>query len=114
MRGDLRAARLHRDGVLRPASVGRGRASATVRSRSAEVDAKWRDLNSAEQLRVQEALYSGRREALDAIVAEALFTKAARSRGLSLEQYLTREIPQRIRPLTDADIQSFYAENRER
>lgn len=80
----------------------------------AEVDARWRELNQAEQLRAQQAMYDGRRKALDAIIADQLLEKAARSHGLSLQQYLAQEMPRRTRAVTEADVESFYAENRER
>lgn len=80
----------------------------------ADVDAKWRELDSSAQLRAQQAMYDGRRKALDAIIADRLLTRAARAQGISLPDYLAQEIPRRTRAVAEADIESFYSENRGR
>ncbi len=80
----------------------------------ADVDTKWRELDPSAQLRAQQAMYDGRRKALDTIIADLLLTKAARAQGLSLPDYLAQEVPRRTRVVAEADIESFYAENRGR
>ncbi len=80
----------------------------------AEVDARWLEMDPSEQLKAQKTVYVGRRAALDAIVADILFDRAARSRGVTVAHYLNQEIAKRVQPVKPADIESFYSANQER
>jgi protein-disulfide isomerase len=77
-----------------------------------EVDAKWRELNAAEQLKAQNNLYTGRRAALDIIIGDMVLTRAAAAKGVTLEQYLREEIPRRAKAVTPADVEAFYSANK--
>jgi protein-disulfide isomerase len=78
-----------------------------------EVDAKWRAMNPEEELHAQEAMYQGRRAALDAIIGDDIIGRAARKRGVSVEQLLSQEIRKRAKAVTPTDIESFYNANKE-
>ncbi len=80
----------------------------------AEVDAKWQEFDAAERARVTQLVYQNRRNMLDLIIGDVLIEEAARGAGLSVEAYTERELTRRARAVSDADIQSFYDENKER
>jgi protein-disulfide isomerase len=78
----------------------------------AEVDARWRAVNPAEHFEAVQALYDGRRAALDGIVADALLEAEAEARGMTAEALLAQEIAGRVREVTDAQVVAFYNQNR--
>jgi len=79
-----------------------------------ELDAKWEEFDPGEQARAMQLLYQSRRNVLDQLVGDILIENAAKAAGLSTEQFLAQENGKRIKPPTDAEIQQFYAENKER
>ena len=76
-----------------------------------EVEDRWRAEDAAAHLDAVYKVYEGRRNALDALIAEHLFTEAAKSSGLSPEAYAEAEIERRVQPVTDADVAGFYTTN---
>lgn len=80
----------------------------------AEVDAKWQEFDAAERARVTQLLYQNRRNMLDLIVGDVLIENAAKKAGLSVEAYTERELGKRVRAVSEADIQAFFDENKER
>jgi protein-disulfide isomerase len=76
-----------------------------------ELDERWRAADAADQAETIQKLYDGRRAALEAIVADALVAEAAKARGLSSEAYVQAEISKRVKPVSDADVASFYSSN---
>ena len=76
-----------------------------------ELDDKWRDTDPTEQSETIQKLYDGRRNALELIIADQLLTEAAKSRGLSPEAYVESELSKRVKPVTDAEVVSFYQQN---
>src|SRR5258708_397287 len=57
-----------------------------------EIDARWLEMAPSEQRKARETLYVGRRAALDAIIADILFDRAARARGVTVAHYLNQEM----------------------
>ena len=57
-----------------------------------ELDARWRDDRPSEHAQATQAIYDGRRAALDALVADMLIADAAKAKGQTAEQYRTAEI----------------------
>ena len=51
---------------------------------------------------------------LDLVMGDVLIGDAAKAANLSVEAYTEREVARRLQPVTDADIQRFYDENKER
>jgi protein-disulfide isomerase len=76
-----------------------------------ELDERWRADNPQEHAEATQKLYDGRRNALDAIVAESLIADAAKSKGMSPAAYEEAELTRRIKPLTEAEVVSFYQAN---
>lgn len=76
-----------------------------------ELDDRWRALDAADQTETVQKLYDGRRNALEAIVADLLLADAAKAKGLSPEAYVQSEIGTRVQPVTDADVVAFYQSN---
>ena len=76
-----------------------------------ELDDRWRTLDAADQSETVQKLYDGRRNALEAIVADMLLADAAKAKGLSPEAYVQSEISTRVKPVTDAAVVSFYQQN---
>jgi protein-disulfide isomerase len=80
----------------------------------AEVDAKWQEFDAAERARVTQLLYQSRRNMLDVVVGDVLIADAAKAANLSVDAYTERELARRLQPVTDADVQRFFDENKER
>src|SRR5688500_6373314 len=98
-----------------PAAVaGSGDVAARVGDRVitvAEVDDAWRQAHPAAQAQAANALYDGRRQALDRLVADTLIEHAAKAKGVSAEQFAKDELGKRTSPVADADIDAFYQQN---
>jgi protein-disulfide isomerase len=79
-----------------------------------EVDQKWEDFDSAERARLFQLLYQNRRTMLDQLVGDILIDQAAKSANLSADAYLAQETAKRSQPVTDADVQTFFDQNKDR
>src|SRR5262245_39187588 len=77
-----------------------------------EIDEAWRKADPAEHGRAWQALYDGRKQTLDHMVADMLIAQAAKARGVSVEQYEKDEIAKRSKPVTDDDVSDFYEQNK--
>lgn len=80
----------------------------------AEVDEAWRAADAASQAQAVQAVYDGRRQALDRLVADLLIEQAAKAKGMSAEQFVRDETQRRAKPLADAEIAAFYEQNKGR
>ena len=76
-----------------------------------ELDDRWRATDAADQTETVQKLYDGRRNALELIVADMLIANAAKARGLSPDAYVESEISKRVKPVTDADVVTFFQAN---
>jgi protein-disulfide isomerase len=77
----------------------------------AELDARWRRDDAPQQAQAFQQLYEGRKNALDAIIAEMLIGEAAKAKGLSADQFTESEVARRVKPVTDGQIVSFFQQN---
>lgn len=96
-----------------PAQSG-GEVAAKVGNKSItikELDDRWSKDDAAGQAEATQKLYEGRRAALDAIVADTVIADAAKAKGMTPEAFETAEIAKRQKPVTDADVTSFYQAN---
>ncbi len=72
------------------------------------IDDHWRQLDSAEFIDVQQALYDSRKRAFDDIVFDMLTRDAAKGQGVPVQEYLRREIGKRTKPVELADVAAAY------
>jgi hypothetical protein len=79
-----------------------------------EVDEAWRKADPVEHTRATQLLYDGRKQALERMIADILIEKATKAKGVSAEQYAKEETAKRVKPVADADIASFYEQNKPR
>ncbi|MGQ0736137.1 MAG: hypothetical protein ACT4QD_21105 [Acidobacteriota bacterium] len=79
-----------------------------------ELDDRWQAMDPGERARVTQMLYQNRRSVLDQIVGDALIEQAAKAAGAPVEEYISRETGTRLQPVTDAEIQRFFEENKDR
>ncbi len=98
-----------------PAAVaGSGDVAARVGERVitvADVDRAWRDADAGAQAQAAQALYDGRRQTLDRLVADILIEQAAKAKGVPAAQFAKEEIARRTKPVADADVDAFYQQN---
>jgi protein-disulfide isomerase len=76
-----------------------------------EIDDRWRKAQPAGQAQALQALYDGRKEALDGIIADMLIEQAAQAKGANPTQFTEGEIARRITPVTDEEVVVFFQEN---
>jgi hypothetical protein len=77
----------------------------------AELDEAWRQADAAAQAQAAHALYEGRKQALDRLLADHLIAEAAKARGVSSEQFTKDEIARRTKPVAESDVETFYQQN---
>lgn len=90
-----------------------GSVVATIGERAitlSEVDEKAR----ASNMGVFQQLYDARRDALGELVAATLLGAEAEARGVTEEELLAEEVTANVVPVTDADVQEFFEQNRAR
>jgi protein-disulfide isomerase len=76
-----------------------------------ELDDRWQKANPSGHATATQQMYEGRRTALEQIVADMLLAEAGKKVGLSGEAYAQAEIAKRVKPITDADVATFYQQN---
>ncbi len=72
------------------------------------------EASSFGNMRLVQALYEARRQAIESLVADWLFEGEAKKQGLKVEELLQREVAAKNTPVEDAEIQAWYEKNRER
>jgi protein-disulfide isomerase len=76
-----------------------------------ELDDRWHADQPADHAQAVQKMYDGRKEALDAMVAEMLIEQAAKTAGVTPTQFTEAEIAKRSKPVTDGQVAAFYQEN---
>jgi len=76
-----------------------------------ELDDKWKADDPSGHSTATQQLYEGRRNALEAIVAESLVAAAAKGKGLSPDAYVEAELTRRVKPVTDSEVVAFFQAN---
>ena len=98
-----------------PAAIaGAGDVAARIGDRSItvrELDEKWRATDAAQHAEALQALYDGRRTALENMIADMLLAEEAKKKGMSPDAYVESEIGKRVKPVTDAEVVTFYQSN---
>jgi protein-disulfide isomerase len=76
-----------------------------------EVDDRWRQAQPAGHAQAVQQIYDGRKQTLDAMVADMLVEQAAKAKGVNPAQFTEAEVARRIKPVTDGQIAAFFQEN---
>ena len=76
-----------------------------------EIEDRWRESNPVEHAQATQAIYDGRKAALDSIVADMLIEQAAKTAGVNAEQYTQQEVAKRLKPVSEADVLAFFQQN---
>ncbi|MBI4265720.1 MAG: thioredoxin domain-containing protein [Acidobacteria bacterium] len=77
-----------------------------------EIEDRWRQAAPAERAQALQQIYDGRKEALDAIIADMLIEQAAEAKGVpNPTQFTEAEIARRVKPVTDEEVVTFFQEN---
>jgi protein-disulfide isomerase len=76
-----------------------------------ELDEHWQKAAPGPHAQALQAMYDGRKDALDEIIADTLIGQAAKAKGVTAEQYMQAEVGKRLKPVTDADIVTFFEQN---
>ena len=79
-----------------------------------EVDEAWRQANAATQVQAAQAVYDGRKQALEKMLADLLIERAAKAKGMAAERFEAEEMAKRAKPLADTEVALFYEQNRGR
>jgi protein-disulfide isomerase len=79
-----------------------------------ELDERWQEVDPAERARVTQLLYQNRRNVLEQMIGDLLIADAAKSAGLSEDQYLEQETAKRTKPVTEAEVKKLYEDNKDR
>jgi protein-disulfide isomerase len=92
---------------------------ATVGSKSitlAEVDEKALQQPAANfgSVKLSQALYEARRQAIDDVIADLLMDQEAKSRGVTRSALVEKEIADKVAPVTDIDVANWYQANQMR
>ena len=76
-----------------------------------ELDDRWRQDEPAGHAQAIQQLYDGRKQALDALVAEMLIGQAAAAQNLDPEAFTSAEVARRVTPVTDGQVLAFFQAN---
>lgn len=91
-----------------------GEAAARMGGRTftvAELDAEWKDYDAKSRAEADQALYDGRKEALDRLVARLLVEKAAKAKNTTANAFMKDEIARRTKAVSDGDVSAFFKAN---
>jgi len=100
-----------------PSGQGGQGAAARVGNRTitvGELDERWKAEEPGQKAAAEQAIYDGRKAALDAIIADIVVADAAKAKNLTPEAFVKAEMDKRIKPIADADVRTFYVQNSER
>src|SRR4030095_2047260 len=75
---------------------------------------RWKREDPAAKAQADQAVYDGRKAALDAIIADALIGDAPKAKGVTTKKFVQDEVTKRVKPVTDTDVRNFYVQNSER
>ena len=76
-----------------------------------ELDDHWQEADPAARAQAIQQIYDGRKQALDAIVAEMLIGQAAAAQGIDPAAFTNAEVARRTEPVTDGQVLAFFQAN---
>jgi len=75
-----------------------------------ELDAKVLKTN----MKLAQSLYDARRAVLDQFILERVLGPEAGAKGVKVDEFVRQRIAEKVKPLTDADLESYYNANKTR
>ena len=79
----------------------------------ADVEDAWQRNDASSRLRMLQNLYETRRRSLDILIGERLVDREAKARGVSRDELLGTELPERSLPVSDDEVVMIYERNKE-
>lgn len=76
-----------------------------------DVEERWQKSEPSEHAQAMLQLYEGRKQALDAIIAEILIEQAAKAKGQNAQQFAQAEIARRVTAVSEEEVVAFFQEN---
>ena len=73
-----------------------------------ELDLAWEGSDTSSYIRLQQELYDTRRRVLDILIGEYLIGLEAEARGLTKDELVEQELPGRLVPVTDPEVETAY------
>jgi hypothetical protein len=67
-----------------------------------------------QMIRINHQIYAAKKQALDTLVGDYLIEQEAKKRGLSRAQLLQQEVHDKVTPVTDAEVEQAYNNNKAR
>lgn len=65
-------------------------------------------------MKLAQALYDARAEALDQVILNRVLSKEASEQGMTVEDFIAKRVAGKVTPVTDAEVQSFFESNKGR
>src|SRR4051812_14492365 len=79
-----------------------------------DLDERWAKEDAGAKAQAEQAIFDGRKAALDAIIADLLVEQAAKAKNVTPEAFVQAELAKRVKPVGDTDVRNFYVQNSER
>jgi len=73
-----------------------------------ELEQRWREIDPGSFMQVAQSRFDALDQYLDLLVGDRILEVEAANRGLSVDALLQAELPSRITPVSDADVEQFY------
>jgi protein-disulfide isomerase len=69
---------------------------------------------AAQMTQINNQIYATKKRAVDAVIADQLLDQEAKKRGVSREQLLKQEVKDKVTPVTDAEVEKVYNDNKDK
>ncbi|MBI3798890.1 MAG: thioredoxin domain-containing protein [Deltaproteobacteria bacterium] len=69
---------------------------------------------AAQMAQINNQIYTAKKRAVDALIADQLLDQEAKKRNVSREQLLQQEVTAKVAPVSDAEVEKVYNDNKER
>ncbi|MEW6298413.1 MAG: hypothetical protein AB1671_11810 [Thermodesulfobacteriota bacterium] len=67
-----------------------------------------------QMIRINNQIYAAKKQALDTAIGDYLIEQEAKKRGISREQLLQQEVHDKVTPVSDAEVEQVYNNNKAR
>ncbi len=69
---------------------------------------------AAQMTQINNQIYATKKRAVDALIADQLLDQEAKKRGVSREELLKQEVKDKVTPVTDAEVEKVYNDNKDK